>query len=143
MGVLWLCLVWAAGAAMAGARACLAHCLFMIFQLRRRPVAERALAEKVQALARALGIRHRVRVIESARLTSPIAFGLLRPTVGLPPDFAIRFNPAKQDAMLAHELAHLAAHDPFWCLLADAATVVLWWHPGVWWLRRQLHLPGQ
>ena len=104
---------------------------------------ERALAEKVQALARALGIRRRVRVIESARLTSPIAFGLLRPTVGLPPDFAIRFNPAKQDAMLAHELAHLAAHDPFWCLLADAATVVLWWHPGVWWLRRQLHLASE
>jgi len=34
MGVLWLCLIWAAGAALAGARACLAHCLFMIFQLR-------------------------------------------------------------------------------------------------------------
>jgi hypothetical protein len=114
MGVLWLCLVWAVGATLAGTRACLAHCLFMIFQFRRRPVTGRALAEKVRTLARTLGIKRRVRVIESARLTSPIAFGLLRPTVGLPPDFAIRFNPAKQDAMLAHELAHLAAHDPFW-----------------------------
>ncbi|MGO8925860.1 MAG: M56 family metallopeptidase [Limisphaerales bacterium] len=143
MAVLWLCLVWVAGGALAAARACLAQCLFMIFQLRRRPVTERALAEKVQALAWTLGIRRRVRVIESARLTSPIAFGLIRPTVGLPPDFAMRFDPAKQDAMLAHELAHLAVHDPFWCLLADVATVVLWWHPGVWWLRRQLHLASE
>jgi hypothetical protein len=63
--------------------------------------------------------------------------------VGLPPDFAMRFDPAKQEAMLAHELAHLAAHDPFWCLLADVATVVLWCHPGVWWLRRQLHLASE
>ncbi len=123
MGVLWLCVVWAVGAALAGGRACLAQCLFMIFQLRRRPVAERALVERVQTLAQALGIRRRVRVIESARLTSPIAFGLIRPTVGLPPGFAAQFDAVKQDAMLAHELAHLAAHDPFWCLLADVATI--------------------
>jgi beta-lactamase regulating signal transducer with metallopeptidase domain len=143
MGVLWLCLLWGAGAALAGARACLAQFLFMIFQLRRRALTGRALGEKVQALAKTLGIRRRVRVIESAQLNSPIAFGLIRPTVGLPPDFATRFDPAKQEAMLAHELAHLAAHDPFWCLLADVATAVLWWHPGVWWLRRQLHLASE
>jgi len=143
MGVLWLGLVWLAGAALAGARACLAHCLFVFYQFRRRPVAGPALAEKVRALARSLGLRARVRVIESARLASPIAFGLVRPTVGLPPGFAERFDPAKQEAMLAHELAHLAAHDPFWCLLADVATVALWWHPGVWWLRRQLHLTSE
>jgi len=143
MGVLWLCLLWVAGAALAGTRACLAQCLFMIFQLRRRPVAGRALVERVQALAQALGIRRCVRVIESERLTSPIAFGLIRPTVGLPPGFAGRFDAPKQDAMLAHELAHLAAHDPFWCLLADVAAAVLWWHPGVWWLRRQLHLASE
>jgi hypothetical protein len=51
MGVLWLCLVWAAGATLVGARACLAHCLFMIFQLLRRPMTGRKLAEKVRALA--------------------------------------------------------------------------------------------
>jgi beta-lactamase regulating signal transducer with metallopeptidase domain len=143
MAVLWLCLVWATGAVLAGARVCLAQCLFVIFQLRRRPVAEPALAERVQALARTLGMRRRVRVIESRRLTGPIAFGLIRPTVGLPQAFAGRFDSAKRDAMLAHELAHLAAQDPLWCLLADLATVVLWWHPGVWWLRRQLHLASE
>ena len=63
--------------------------------------------------------------------------------MGLPPDFAGRFDSAKQEAILAHELAHLAGHDPFWCLLADGAAAVLWWHPGVWWLRRQLHLASE
>jgi beta-lactamase regulating signal transducer with metallopeptidase domain len=143
MGVLWLCLVWLAGAALTGGRACLAQCLFVVFQLRHRSVAERALVARVRALARTLGIRRQVRVIESARLTSPIAFGLLRPTVGLPPDFSGRYDAARQDAMLAHELAHLAARNPFWCLLADLATMALWWHPGVWWLRRQLHLASE
>ena len=55
----------------------------------------------------------------------------------------MRFDAARQDSMLAHELAHLAAHDTCWCLLADAATAVLWWHPGVWWLRRQMHLASE
>jgi beta-lactamase regulating signal transducer with metallopeptidase domain len=139
----WLWLVWALGAALVGARALLARGLFVVFQLRCRPATERALAARVRALARQLGIRRRVRVIESGRLTSPIAFGLIRPSVGLPPDFAARFDAARQDSILAHELAHLAAHDTCWCLLADVATAVLWWHPGAWWLRRQLHLASE
>ncbi len=143
MGVLWLCVVWAAGAALAGLRVCLAQCLCVIFRLRRRPVADPVLAGRVQVLAQSLGIRRRVGVIESRRLTTPIAFGLVWPTVGLPPDFARAFDPAKRDAMLAHELAHLAAHDPAWCLLADVTAVLLWWHPAVWWLRRELHLASE
>src|ERR1035438_7594522 len=113
MAVLWLCIIWAAGAALAGARVCLAQCLFLIFQFRRREVAEPALVERVQTLARSLGIRRRVRVMESKRLAGPIAVGLIRPVVGLPPGFTQHFDAAQQNAVLVHELTHLAAHDPF------------------------------
>jgi len=41
--------------------------------------------------------------------------------------------------MLAHELAHLAAHDPFWFALADLFCALAWWHPLAWWMRRQFH----
>jgi beta-lactamase regulating signal transducer with metallopeptidase domain len=139
----WLCLVWALGAALVGARALLARGLFVIFQFRCRPATDPALVARTRVLARQLGIRRRVRVIESGRLTSPIAFGFICPSVGLPPDFAARFAASRQDSILAHELAHLAAQDTCWCLLADGATAVLWWHPGAWWLRRQLHLASE
>ena len=72
MAVLWLCIIWAAGAALAGARVCLAQCLFLIFQFRRREVAEPALVDRVQDLARSLRIRRRVRVMESKRLMRPL-----------------------------------------------------------------------
>ena len=140
---LWLGLAWGMGALLAAVRVGLAHCLFLLYRLRRRPITDRAVLQRVEDLAGAVGIPGRVRVIESARLASPIAYGLLRPTVGLPPEFGERFNGARQDAMLVHELAHLAAHDPLWCLLADAATIPLWWHPGIWWLRRRLHLASE
>ncbi|HXT42063.1 MAG TPA: M56 family metallopeptidase, partial [Candidatus Angelobacter sp.] len=78
-----------------------------------------------------------------ARLNGPIVFGVLRPTVGLPADFVSRFSPAQQEAMLAHELAHLASHDPGWYSVADLAAAVLWWHPMVWWARHQLHVASE
>jgi hypothetical protein len=68
---------------------------------------------------------------------------MILPTVGLPERFQARFAPTKQEAMLAHELAHLAARDPFWFLLADLAAAFLWWHPAVWWLRRQFQLVSE
>ena len=40
--------------------------------------------------------------------------------------------------MVAHELAHLAVHDPAWGILADVVVAMFWWHPLVWWARRQL-----
>jgi beta-lactamase regulating signal transducer with metallopeptidase domain len=141
--VLGIGLVWGIGALLATVRLCLSQCLFVLFRLRRRALADPGLIRRVERLALTLGISRRVRVIESPRLTTPIAFGVLVPTVGLPLNFATGFNHAKQEAMLAHELAHLAAHDPFWCLLVDLAAILLWWHPGVWWLRRQLHLASE
>ena len=79
-----------------------------------------------------------MRLVELSKLPGPIAFGIFRLTIGLPPGFHRNFNIPQQDAMIAHELAHLAVHDPAWGVLADAVVAVFWWHPLVWWARRQL-----
>ena len=94
-------------------------------------------------LARLLGINRRICLVESARLSGPIVYGVLRPAIGLPAGFTKRFDTARQEAMLAHELAHLAADDPFWYLLADLAAAIFWWHPCVWLARRQLHFASE
>jgi hypothetical protein len=117
--------------------------VFVLFRLRRRETADRALVERLARLARTLGLRRRVRLMVSARLAGPIAFGWIWPSVALPAGFAAQLDTVKQDAVLLHELAHLAAHDPFWNLLADAATMILWWHPAVWWMRRRLQLANE
>ncbi len=88
-------------------------------------------------LARKLGLGGlEIRTWENLR--GPIAFGIARPRIGLPPDWSSRFTPTSRDAMLAHELAHLAARDPLLLLLADWVCALAWWHPMVWWARRQL-----
>ena len=44
----------------------------------------------------------------------------------------------EQDAVLAHELAHLKRRD-HWVRRLEAIVLGLyWWYPGAWWARRQL-----
>ena len=109
----------------------------------QRPHSDAQLAEQARSLAQALGLSRTVRLLESTKCLGPVAFGLGRPTVALPPCFTAQFTPAQQAAMLAHELAHLAARDPAWYLLADLVSAALWWHPLAWWARRQLHAASE
>lgn len=96
------------------------------------------LLARIKAVAERLGMRSAARALTSKRLATPIAFGLLRPTVGLPDDFEAANIDARKDAMLAHELAHLRARDPWWHLGADLMVALFWWHPIAWWIARQL-----
>jgi beta-lactamase regulating signal transducer with metallopeptidase domain len=136
--VLWLALVWFIGTALVLARAVFSRGLLMLLRWSGKVVQEEPLHARVRILKEQLGIRRRIRLTESFRLAGPIAYGLFRPTIGLPAGFAQKFSESRQDVMLAHELAHLAACDPLWHLLADMVAAVLWWHPLIWWARRKL-----
>ncbi len=140
---LWPAAVWLAGLAALLARSAWTHAGFAWLRFRHFLPAAEALRERVAALAARLGLRRRVRVLTSERLRTPAAFGWVRPGVAVPGDFTARFAPVQQDVMLAHELAHLAARDPLWQLLADLVTAALWWHPLVWVARRQHRIAGE
>lgn len=136
-------LVWIGGAALVLGRTFFSHALLQLWRRRGGATKDAALLHRVETLRRKMSLRCRIPVFESEHLTGPIAFGLLRPSVGLPKDFPQRHTTAQQEVMLAHELAHLSAGDPAWYLLADVATALWWWHPIVWWLRRRLHVASE
>ncbi len=96
------------------------------------------LQERVRAIGAQLGYRRRVSLKASSHWQGPVAWGVVLPTIGLPDDFCLEFDAEQQDAMLAHELGHLAARDPLWLLAADIVTAALWWTPWCWWLRANL-----
>ena len=134
--LLWFVCGWILGSAAFLFRSALRRLVFLWFRLRGRPVQCAGLLSKVRELSQRLGLRGRVRVIELPGLQAPIAFGFVRPTIGVPVDFAS--SPAEQEVMLAHELMHIAARDAYWYALAELAVALLWWHPAVWHLRRRL-----
>jgi beta-lactamase regulating signal transducer with metallopeptidase domain len=130
--------LWLAGAAVVAGRACLARLLLLAYRRRQRPAADGGLWQRVRSVAARLGLRRAVLVLEAEGLAGPAAFGIVWPTVAVPAGFADHFTAAEQEAMLAHELGHLAGRDPAWHLLADLVTAALWWHPLAWWARGRL-----
>jgi TonB family protein len=73
------------------------------------------------------------------RLHQPVAFGVRRPVVLLPRQFAT-LSPDAQRAVGCHELAHIARRDWLWIVAEEHLRAVLWFHPAVWWLLEEVHL---
>ncbi len=95
------------------------------------------LGRLVAQVAAELGYRGTLQVCCSEKVDSPFACGWWRPRVVLPEQFAQRWSPGQQKAVLAHELAHLRHRDPFWLAVLRLSAALWWWHPGVWLLLRR------
>jgi len=83
-------------------------------------------------------LRRSIALLEVPGLDSPVAFGVFRPTVAVPVDFARDGLQREHESVLAHEVSHLAANDPLWQLVADLVCTAWWWQPLAWWARRRL-----
>lgn len=70
----------------------------------------------------------------SAEIEAPISAGARRPTIILDPE-TFR-TPACAQAVLDHELAHIAGQDWSKLLMCRAAVAVLWFNPAIWMLAR-------
>ncbi|NLS92297.1 MAG: hypothetical protein GXX96_08975 [Planctomycetaceae bacterium] len=94
--------------------------------------------ELIGELGPRIGVSRSVRVLAVEGIPAPVAFGMLRPAVLVPADFAGRFSRSQQQVILAHELAHLAASDPAWLLASELTTALFWWHPAAHLAHRRL-----
>jgi len=139
--VKWPGWAWLAGATLFLARALVARIWLGVRRRQAAPAGQDSL-QLIADLQKPLGLGSVQSQIWSG-LRGPVAFGVFRPTIALPPDFATRFSSAEKRAMLAHEMAHLAAHDPFWLMVSDVVIAVAWWHPLVWWARNKLQIAAE
>src|SRR5262249_55648908 len=97
-------------------------------------------AHWLSALARAqrrMGFKHGTALLTSNELASPISWGLMRPVILL----NSRAVEASQEAeaIIAHELAHVARLDWIKLLLAGITRPLFWFNPLVWPLAREAH----
>lgn len=94
----------------------------------------------LSALARAqrrMGFKHGTALLTSNELSSPISWGLMRPVILLN-NRAVEAS-GEAEAIIAHELAHVARMDWIKLLLARVATAMFWFNPFVWLLAREAH----
>ncbi len=97
-----------------------------------------ALLASFQRLTKKFGLGSRVRLLISKTIPGPVTYGWLRPAVLLPAQMLTGLPPELLEALLAHELAHIARRDYLANLVQSAIEVVLFYHPAVWWLGARL-----
>ncbi|MEQ8785189.1 MAG: M56 family metallopeptidase [Pirellulaceae bacterium] len=104
-----------------------------------RTIDDKALGQQVDLLRAELCCRRRVELRQSPHLTTAATVGWLRPVVLLPRGWR-DWTSSELQAVLAHELAHIARRDYLACLLAQAGLVLHYYHPLVHWLVGRLRL---
>jgi soluble lytic murein transglycosylase-like protein len=128
---------WGAGVCAMGLR--LAGGLVRLRRLTRDAVVlEGEWPERALRVARRLGVRGVVRVARSAKMIAPVVVGWLRPIVLLPAGLLLELSAGEVEALLAHELAHVRRHDWLVNLAQTLVEGVLFYHPCVYWVSRQI-----
>ncbi|HAF41974.1 MAG TPA: energy transducer TonB [Sphingobium sp.] len=79
-----------------------------------------------------IGMEGRIRIITSPQASGPLAFGIFRPFIVLPPDFALRYDPQEQDMAIAHERAHHERGDLTANMIALLLLAIHWCNPVAW-----------
>jgi beta-lactamase regulating signal transducer with metallopeptidase domain len=77
-----------------------------------------------------------IRLMVSDLVKSPLSWGWLRPVILIDPDTLDQ--PEDAEAILAHEVAHIARRDWLSLMLARVAATLFWFNPLVWLLEREI-----
>ncbi len=135
----WLTLLWVAGVFVLTAR--MLGGLMYAQRLKRYaiPVAGHW-HEKLRELSGALRVTRPVRLLESTLVQVPTAIGCLRPVILLPASALTGLTLRQLEVILAHELAHIRRHDYIFNLLQTITETLLFYHPAVWWVSRQVRI---
>lgn len=91
-------------------------------------------------LAHRMGLRRAVRLVQSSLIDSPMVIGAICPVILLPASLLTGLAPAQLESLLAHELAHLRRHDYLVNLVQCLIETLLFYHPAVWWVSRQIRI---
>jgi bla regulator protein blaR1 len=129
-------LAYLGGLAMVGSRLLVG--LFMLSRWSRgaRPVDSRAWQDAFERARWSAPNGERVRLLVSDEVPSPLSWGWLNPVILIDPDTLA--DDAEADAILAHEMAHIARRD--WPVLMSTrvAAALFWFNPLVWLLEREV-----
>jgi uncharacterized protein (TIGR03435 family) len=135
----WIACIWMIGVLLLSART--AGGWMGVRRLKRGAVpADPAFEQMADRLKRSLRVSAPVRLGTSAMVRVPTVIGWLRPWILLPVTALTGLSEPQLAAILAHELAHIRRHDYLLNLLQTVIETVLFYHPAVWWVGRQMRL---
>lgn len=136
----WLVALWALGVLLLSAR--LLGGWLRARRLRSDGVAAAPAwcGDALARLAARLDLQRPIRVLESRLVDVPLVIGALRPVILVPASALTGLTIEQLEAILAHELAHVRRHDYLVNLAQSVVETLLFYHPAVWWVSRQVRV---
>jgi len=131
----WLVALWVCGVAVLSLRAVL-HWRGLN-RLIREGMPLPGWSQRLQQLCAQFGLG-KVGLLYSTKIETPTLVGWIRPVILLPAAVALGFPAAQIELILAHELGHLRRWDHIVNLIQVIAETVLFYHPAVHWISRDL-----
>ena len=94
--------------------------------------------QRLRRLSLEIGLHRTPELRISSSFSEPGVWGVFHPVIVIPETMRQRLTRNELDAVLLHELTHIARHDNLVAHLNMAICVLFWFHPLVWWLDRRM-----
>ena len=102
------------------------------------PVQDSGLQQVLTRIGQRLRLQVLPVVAYSARVTSPLVVGVVKPAILLPVAILNQLTTEQVESLLLHELAHICRYDHWVNLLQRMIETVLFFHPAVWWMSHRI-----
>ncbi len=90
-------------------------------------------------LSKVVGFRQTEFIRIADYLNSPAVSGWIKPVILLPAGYMLHWPPDQLYTLLLHEWQHIKRKDHWILLIQHGMEVILFFHPVVWWLNRNIH----
>ena len=90
--------------------------------------------KKINKWAVSLKIKQSVSLVESEKISSPITIGFLKPLIFFPVGMLSGLPAEQIEAIILHEMAHIARKDYVVNILQSLIETILFFHPAIWWI---------
>ncbi len=90
--------------------------------------------EKIKKWSVSLKIKKTVSLVESEKISSPITIGFLKPFIFFPVGMLSGLPAEQIEAIILHEMAHIARKDYMVNILQSVIETILFFHPAIWWI---------
>jgi len=95
---------------------------------------------RVATLAGRLGIKKTITFAESALVRVPMTIGFFKPVILFPLGLLCQLSPQQLEAVLLHELGHIARRDYFFNILQTTTEIFFFFNPASWWINARMRL---
>lgn len=124
--------IWSGGVALLMLR--LALSLAWVRHMRTTATPELQIQEVLDAMISRLKLKVKPGTSGSALVSSPVTIGHFKPLILFPIGIINQLSPAEVEAILTHELAHIARRDYLSNLIQSVIETIFYYHPITWWI---------